>query len=405
MLGNHIPIGTRIGSESIIGQNFQFPSVHSQKSAHNGTKKPKEMTWGVNFIADSSGCGYYRMIWPENVINYDRSYSISSLQRMVLDQKGFYSGVKTVRIQRQVSDSQLQIAKYLRKICDVEDISLIYEIDDIPFIEDIPEWNQNRKSYENPSYQRNIKEIMNFCDEITVTNHFMKNYFSEKLKNQNITVVPNYVPKFWMDRFYDENQSKINFGKHKKKPRILYAGSGSHYGDGKLLDDLSELVPFIRKTYKQYQWVFLGGFPRLLEDLVKNGKIEWHQWVDLLEYPYEIARLKPNVMVAPLRDNNFNKSKSDIKYREACAMGIPIICQDLVSYKNARLKFRNTSELDDQIKAVTVDAGEYMKEVRKHRQNIHKFWLEDHREVWQELYKYRYGNKNRKLLIDIGNLS
>jgi hypothetical protein len=46
-------------------------------------------------------------------------------------------------------------------------------------------------------------------------------------------------------------------------------------------------------------------------------------------------------------DNNFNKSKSDIKYIEGAVLGIPCMCQDLVTYSDVPdfLKFNNSEDL------------------------------------------------------------
>ena len=57
----------------------------------------------------------------------------------------------------------------------------------------------------------------------------MKEYYSEKTGNKNITVIPNFIPRFWMDRYYDLNKIKDNYQKHKRKPRIVYCGSGAHF--------------------------------------------------------------------------------------------------------------------------------------------------------------------------------
>ena len=42
---------------------------------------------------------------------------------------------------------------------------------------------------------------MGLCDEITVTCKFMKDYYTEKTGNKNITVIPNYPPKWWIGNY------------------------------------------------------------------------------------------------------------------------------------------------------------------------------------------------------------
>ena len=56
-------------------------------------------------------------------------------------------------------------------------------------------------------------------------------------------------------------------------------------------------------------------------------------------------------MVAPLTVNNFNNSKSDIKFIEACTLGIPCLCQDMHTYEGAPddLKFKTPEEFEEKL--------------------------------------------------------
>lgn len=286
-------------------------------------------------------------------------------------------------------------------------MNIIYEIDDIIFIEDIPEYNKFRSAFDNPVIRKTSMEIMNMTDEMTVTNHFMKDYFHEKTGHKQITVVPNFVPKFWMDRFYDKQAISKNYEKNKKKPRILYCGSGAHFDvDVKVnyKDDFYHVNDVIRKTVNEFQWVFFGGFPGPLKDLVLNKKVEFHTWKGLMEYPYKIYELTPQLMYAPLTNNNFNKAKSDLKFIEGCCMGIPTICQDIVTYSNAHYKFNTGDELIDQIKLLIKDRSRYMAASKKARNYGETRWLENNIKYYEELYKYPYGHPERKLLNKLNNI-
>ena len=50
----------------------------------------------------------------------------------------------------------------------------------------------------------NCVEIMDMCDEITLTCDFMRKLFQSKLTNQNVTVIPNFVPYNWMGYLFDQ---------------------------------------------------------------------------------------------------------------------------------------------------------------------------------------------------------
>ena len=88
----------------------------------------------------------------------------------------------------------------------------------------------------------------------------------------------------------------------------------------------------IRRTANDFQWVFFGYAPPKLTDLMEKKKIEYHQGVPILNYPSVIENLKLQAVVAPIKDMEFNRCKSHIKYLECCASGIPLFASNLLPY-------------------------------------------------------------------------
>ena len=109
-------------------------------------------------------------------------------------------------------------------------------------------------------------------------------------------------------------------------------------------------------------------------------------------------------MVAPLRDNIFNKAKSNLKYIEACAFGIPIACQDMCTYDDAQIKFKTGDEMMDNIKDILSGSGSYMRLSESHRDVAEKLWLEDNIGAYKELYTTSYGSKDRPILNSLNNI-
>lgn len=359
----------------------------------------------VNYQADYSGCGYWRMSWPEQLLTSYQHMIVHGLTCMVRD-KAFYGNIKSVRLQRQANDAQLDFYRVLRAMADERGFRLIYEIDDVVMSEDIPDYNRYKFAFDDKKIRNNVIEMMKMSDEISVTNNFMRDYYIDKCGNKNVSVIPNYPPKFWLDRYYDEDLISRNYDRHvkkRKKPRILYAGSGAHFDvDNKVnqLDDFAHVRSVVRKTSNKFQWVFIGAYPPPLHDLVQTGKIEFHPWVSLYDLPKLIHSLKINCMVAPLIDNNFNRCKSDIKFVEACAYGIPAVCQDMITYQNAMHKFTTGDDMIDQINTIVKDKPQYMTVCRKMRQHIETRWLEhpDNLGKYKELYCTSFGSSERKHL-------
>ena len=405
-LNNGTVLGSIIGSTPNINSlPLRQPRKQPAGSQITPKSRPKEMDMirGVNYYADFSGCGFWRMIWPEHTLNAYSKAIIHGSTVMVSD-KNFYVNTKCVRIQRQATPNQLEFVKYLKKLGEEMGFSVVYEIDDIVFYDDIPEYNKFRGAFVDKKIKDSIIEMMQMCDEITVTCDAMKEYYMDKTGNKNITVIPNYPPKYWLGNHYSEADTERNYNKRKKKPRVLYAGSGAHFDvDNKVgqKDDFGHVVDTIIKTVNKYQWIFIGAFPMRLRSLVQAGKIEYYPWTSLYDYPSLIKKVKANIMVAPLTDNIFNRCKSDLKFIEGCAMGIPAICQDMVTYSDAHYKFNTGDDMIDQIDTLMKDKNAYMKAVRKGRMVAETRWLEnpDNLNKYTELYTLPHGHPDRKLLI------
>jgi len=360
----------------------------------------------VNYLADLSGCGHWRILWPEQVINGTSRGVSHSLTAMVADPR-FYKNVKAVKLQRQASSSQKQFVKHLKSIQQEHGFKLIYEVDDVVFREEIPDYNKFKFAFDNDDIRQNCIDIINMCDEVTVTCPYMKKLYMEKTGQQNITVIPNFVPDFWMGHLFNGKQVATQFEKNRKKPRILYTGSGAHYDvDNKTggQDDFTLIRDFIRATVDKYQWIFVGAYPPPLQDLVTSRQIEFYPWQNLLNYPKFIANLNAQLMVAPLENNNFNKSKSDIKFIEACTLGIPCLCQDMETYETApdSLRFSTVEEFEGKINNILnwKNRSKYYSNIHKLRSIGEKRILEnsDNIGAYIEALQTPYGSAERKLL-------
>lgn len=387
-----------------------FPTVQPQARETSTLPRPPELDLNrsLNYYADYSGCGFWRLIWPEHLLNAHQKLIVHGSTVMCFD-PNYFRGVKTVRIQRQATPAQLQFVRFLKDLSKKVGFRLIYEIDDLVFSEDIPEYNKFKPAFTDPQIRKTAQEIMELCDEITVTCDFMKQYYLDKTGNKNVTVIPNYPPKWWIGNFYNEKRISENYDANEKRPRILYAGSGAHFDvDNRVAqnDDFAHVCDTIIKTRHKYKWVFLGAFPIPLHPYVQNGDLEFHPWQQLYSYPEKIYNLKVNMLVAPLQGNTFNKAKSDLKYIEACCFGLPIACQDLVTYQDAPIKFKTGDEMVDCIDEALAKKGKYMNACAKYRKVAEGRWLENEDNInkYTELYTHPYGSSERKLINSINGL-
>ena len=384
------------------------PTVQQPPAQADPNLVPKEASLPryVNYLADYSGCGHWRILWPEGIINSIGAGMSQSTTAMVTN-PAWYTGVKCVKLQRQASSQQKEFVKFLKSIQQDYGFKIVYEVDDVVFKEVIPDYNKFKFAFDTEEIRQNCVDIVNLVDEVTVTCDFMRRLYTEKTGQEKITVIPNFVPEWWMGHHFNEHTIKKAFNKNRKKPRILYTGSGAHYDvDNKTggEDDLSEVRDFIRKTVDKYQWVFVGAFPPQLVDLVQQQKIEFYPWQNLLNYPKFIASLNAQLMVAPLQVNDFNKAKSDIKFIEACVLGIPCLCQDMDTYNTApqALRFSSAEEFESKIRSILDynNRNNYYANIKKLRQIGQKRFLELDQNIGAHLEALNtsYGSDERKLL-------
>jgi hypothetical protein len=352
----------------------------------------------INYYADYGGCGFWRMIWPEFSMNAYNKACMSGLTQMILDLR-FYQGISAIRMQRQATPVQKDFIKELKKAQPQMGYRMIYEVDDIVFKDDIPDYNRCKEAFVEQNIIDSILEIMQTMDEITVTCKYMKEYYQEKTGNKKITVIPNYPPKFWLDRFYNKQRVEDLYEKNKKRPRILYSGSGTHIdvmNKTGLNDDFKHITDAIIKARKKFKFVWKGCFPLSLKPYIDNGEMEFIDWSTLHDYPQGIYDTNCNVAFASLQDNVFNKSKSNIKMVEAGAFGMPGAYQDLVTYEDADIKFKTGDDLIQQLEYITSDYDRYMKLSGKARKFTEGLWLEDHLDEYEAMYFTEWGSKERK---------
>ena len=222
-----------------------------------------------------------------------------------------------------------------------------------------------------------------------------KNKF--KVPQKNILVIPNFLPRWWIGEIFDIDRITKRYDEMKsRKPRICFPASTTHYDIFKrngLVDDFTHVNDFVRSTADEYDWTFIGGIPEQLKDLVNDKKIKYVVGFDLFNYPRELSCLNQDLIIAPLQNNIFNRCKSNIKFTESSAMGIPGIFQNLEPYrKYTNFLFNSCNELQNQIDLVLSSKEKYLDIVRMNRNIVDNgdsnspngWWLEKNIMIWLE---------------------
>ena len=374
-----LPIG--YGGGIVNLQNQQPPQPKKRQ------KDPWDGNVSVFYEGDSGGCCWWRQKMPQLVINYSKLGNVLCMNKLIPD-PNFYTDVKSVRLQRQATPEHAEFMRHLRDIADKNGMKLIYEIDDVIFKDDIPKFNVARDAYNSEAILKSTIDMIGMCDTMSVTCDYLKGYFEDTVQHKDIRVIPNMASKMWFDGLYDRTKIMTSFEKNKKKPRVLYAGSGNHFNIKQVKDapdDFSHVIDAVIKTQRQYQWVFMGAYPRELKPLIDSGVIEFHKWEMILNYPKKIHALDINAVVAPLIDCPFNRSKSNIKFLESGYLGIPGVFQDMITYKDAPIRFKTGDEMLDQLHKLLNDRQYYAKMSKRSRDYANRMWLEDNINQYTDL--------------------
>jgi hypothetical protein len=385
-----------------------FPtSPYAQNNHVKIERKPEPKANNyLNFLADLGGCGQWRRGFLEQHINLNNLGQSTSLTKMIFDE-GWYRDVKTITLQRQASKEQKQFMTWLKEIQPRCGFKLIYEVDDVVFREDIPDYNIFKVGFDNDEIRQNCIDMINMVDEVTVTCKFMRDLYIERTGKKEITAIPNFSPYWWIGHQYDYRRIINSFDKNKKKPRIVYSGSGAHFDVGNKTgqqDDFSHVLKFVIDNRHKYQFVFIGSYPPPLHPYIQNKEIEYHPWQTLMNYPSFLASLDAQLFLAPLQVNNFNNSKSDIKYIEAAQLGIPCMVQNMHTYENALdiLKFDTGEDLEMKVEKLLnyKNRANYYKLVPTLREIGSKRFLElpENHGAFLEALNTPYGDPSRKFL-------
>lgn len=188
------------------------------------------------------------------------------------------------------------------------------------------------------------RPIDNVLDEIraaavfTTTTKYLAEVYKPYAKR--IEIVPNGVDfELWHGQANDTD-----------KFRIGLFGSNTHIRDWREAidsikrflsehDDAVLVSNCFLKLPEGHTGTFYGAkataiVPEYMDDLVKSGRCEMWGPCEIQDYPKWLADKKADVILAPLRESRFNRSKSNIKWLEATALGVPVIASKLEPYED-----------------------------------------------------------------------
>ena len=259
--------------------------------------------------ADEHGCGHYRIRQP-----------FASMQREGMVE-GIIAGIHltpvamerfqptSLVLQRQINEHQIKLLESYR---DFSNAFKVFELDDL--IQQIPVKSMFHGIMPK-DIVKSLRRAVSTADRFVVSTDALAEEF--KGFHADIRVVLNRLPTDWWSKL--ESQRRVS-----RKPRVGWGGGSSHRGDLELIADV------VRDLADEVEWVFFGMCPDKLRPYVH----EFHTGVPIEEYPRKLASLNLDLALAPLEENAFNECKSNLRLLEYGACGFPVICTDIVPYRN-----------------------------------------------------------------------
>jgi hypothetical protein len=315
-------------------ESVQSLTADNEPSVHK-TITPIKKNVLLSFVSDATGCGHIRNVFPLTYLNAlfgKNADIIPIISPMFVFQEDILVRTKTILFQRQMSPEHYQIVLKYKEAQPRYGYKMVYDIDD--FIWGRNELQGGSKEDGVPSYNFGWKgitdtikyhslEIIKLMDSVTVSSEYLKYHLSEvEGIKVPINVLHNSIPMyFWGNT---RKKGKVN---PIKTPRVLYTGSPTHYNNqDKLLGDFdNSYKDFIIKNVNagKIQFTCMGDLPWFFEGI--KDKITVIPWLNSYQYHLGVKGANADFAIGPLVRNNFNYSKSYIKYQEACAEGIPFV--------------------------------------------------------------------------------
>ena len=194
---------------------------------------------------------------------------------------------------------------------------ILTEIDDYVF--SLPGYNHASNVYQSGNTMEwIIKKQLEVSDGLIVSTETLKKQYSDL--NKNIYVIPNGIDLDIWDNLKPNNNKK-------DKIRIGFSGSPNHTGDVRMI---KEVVTTILDKYPNVEFLFWGCCPEFFPDYKRI--ILKQDFITVDKFPRGLSDYNFDIGIAPLKDNNFNRGKSNLRWLELSALKVPCVASPTPAY-------------------------------------------------------------------------
>lgn len=289
----------------------------------------------LHYISGKDGCGYYRCVVPSLAINQYKGYQAHI---KTIFSKEAIDWADVIIFQKQYKDDAwywFQYALNQKKI-------VLYEADDDYF--NIPDWNPTHTWFR--THISKWERFMRAADGIIVSTSHLKKQFSHL--NQNIYVHPNAIDFNLIQKIekgnplqkvfrVDSNYQKIELMREEieqsKKDGYIHIGWG---GSPTHQRDLAIIEEVLFSLMRQYSNIKVFNIGYTLNWLAKNAPKDQFIMIEGVDVEYYLPLLdfcQLDIGIAPLEDNIFNRSKSNLKILEYMSLKMAVVASDVGNYQ------------------------------------------------------------------------
>ena len=206
--------------------------------------------------------------------------------------------------------------------------------------------------YKNLSLQMNLLYILASADLITSPVQKLLDFYQQFGSRDVKTGIVHNALNFDL---YPEGEF-IPKDKKKGEIRIGWQGGISHLGDW---EEIKEPLARVLKDYPEVTLHILGSYYKNQFKEVKD-RITRYPWYPFRGYTFRLKTLGLDGAIIPLEDKPFNEYKSEVKFTEFTALGVPSVVKNMLPYslvvneKNS-YPYKNKEEFEVKFRAMLED--------------------------------------------------
>jgi glycosyltransferase involved in cell wall biosynthesis len=283
----------------------------------------KKILW---LSADRMACGVYRCWLPALALeatgryeNFFVDHSECQDQHGVPKLGNLYD-IDLLVMQRAIEPIFLDWQREAR----LRGIPVVFETDDDVF--HIARHNPVYKMWH--KHRKLTRRLVQGADHTVVSTEPLRQSIIEKgeVHASKVTVCHNHLhPRVWGA----EAMSDAVIFDNKQKLVIGWQGSATHDVD------FTQALPGLSRILNEFPHVtirFFGNVPRTVKGAIPPKRFEWMPGVRFEQYPRNLLRGNFDIGIAPLVDSRFNRGKSNLKFLEYAACGVPVIASPVYPY-------------------------------------------------------------------------